>query len=130
MPTPPSRRLVACAVALLVMLALTGLLFLTRRSFAGWMTPIGLIAPLDLLAVAFAMAAGGFIARRGFGIPAVALVVLIGIGSAIAAFAYAPAEQTGAARWLMRNTALQLVLSAIVAWAAAMVGERVAAIRR
>ncbi|WP_133500225.1 hypothetical protein [Cognatilysobacter terrigena] len=56
--------------------------------------------------------------------------MLIGIGSAVAAYTGAPPEQTTAGRWLLRNAGLQLVLSALVAWGAAVVGERIAAARR
>ena len=127
---PLDRRVLACAVAMLVLLALTGAIFLTRRSLGGWMTPIGLVAPLDLLAVAVAMGVGGAVARQGFVRWAVLLVVLVGLTSAIAAYGYAPPTQSGVIAWLARNTALQLVLSALVAGGAALAGERLGARRR
>ncbi|AXK73024.1 hypothetical protein DWG18_12545 [Lysobacter sp. TY2-98] len=127
---PPPRRLIACAVALVVLVALTGALFLLHRSNGGWSTPLGSVEILDLLAVAIAMGVGGVIARQGFGIAAVGLVLLIGITSSMAAYGGAPAVHGGAVHWLLRNTALQLVLSAIVAWGAAVAGERIAARRR
>ncbi|TZF89959.1 hypothetical protein [Cognatilysobacter lacus] len=122
------RRLLAAAVALIVLLASTGLAFLSH-TLLGWMTPVGLFAPLDLLAVALSMFVGGWIARRGFRGWAVVLVVLAGITSAVAAYGYAPPAMQGTAHWLLRNTALQLALSAAVAWMAASAGERVAARR-
>lgn len=127
--TPP-RPLVACAIALVVLLLLTGVLYVTRRSLGGWVTPLGVVAPWDLLSIAVAMTVGGAIARRKFALPAVALVLLTGLLSAIAAYGFAPADKTGAVHWLLRNTALQLALSALVAWGAAVAGERLAARRR
>lgn len=124
------RRLLAGTVALLLLLALTALAYVSRHSLGGWMTPLGLVAPLDLFAVALSMAIGGAIARQGFRGWAVLLVVLASVSSAIAAYGYAPPAVSGAARWLLRNTALQTLLSALVAWAAAHAGERWAARRR
>ena len=122
--TPMQRRLLACAVALIVLLALTALLYVTRHGLGGWMTPLGLVAPLDLVAIALSMGVGGFVARHGFRGWAVALVVVLGIASAVTAYGYAPPGATGAGRWLLRNTLLQLALSAGIAWASAMLGER------
>lgn len=122
---PLQQRLVAAAVALIVMLVLTALVYVTQRTLGGWMTPLGLIAPLDLLAVAVSMAMGGAIARRDFRRWAVLLVVVAGVASAVTAYAYAPPTPTSAAHWLLRNTALQLVLSAGVAWLAAWAGESI-----
>lgn len=127
---PPPRRLVACAIALVVLVALTGALFLLHRSDGGWATPLGPVEILDLLAVAIAMGIGGAVARQGFAPAAVGLVLLIGITSSMAAYGGAPAVHGGALHWLLRNTALQLVLSALVAWGAAVGGERFAATRR
>lgn len=124
--TPPSRRLLASTVALLLLFAFTALLYVERHRLGGWMTRFGLVAPFDLIAVAVAMTAGGYIARGGFRALAVGFVLLVGIASAITAWGYAPPEQTGAARWLLRNTALQLALSCGVAWAAAHLGQRFA----
>lgn len=128
-PPPLQRRLVACAVALFTLLLLTALSYVARHTLDGWMTPLGLVAPLDLVAVAVAMGAGGFVAQRGFRGWAVALVVMVGIASAITAYGYVPPTQSGAGRWLLRNTMLQLVLSAGVAWFAAQGGQRLAARR-
>ena len=124
---PPSRRLVASAVALVMLLGLSGALFLARHSLPALPTPLGPIAPLELVATMLAMAAGGAIARDGFRWIAVALVLSIGLAGA--ASAYALAEQAPPLRWLVRNTGLQLALSALVAWAAAFAGERIAARR-
>jgi hypothetical protein len=93
------------------------------------MTPLGPVVPVDLLAVALSMATGGAIARTGFRSWAVVLVVIAGIAGAVAAYGYAPPAVPGTARWLLRNTALQLVLSAGVAWLAAHAGQRWAARR-
>jgi hypothetical protein len=123
------RRLLAAAVALLLLLALTTALFFLRPAAEGWRTPLGTIAPLDLLAVALSMAVGGAIARRDFRGWAVALVVIAGVASAVAAYGAAPAAMTHVGDWLLRNTVLQMLLSALVAWAAAYAGEQWAARR-
>ena len=129
-PTDPlQRRLIAAAVALLLLLVLTGVLLVLKPTAAGWSTPLGVIAPLDLLAVALSMGAGGAIARQGFRGWAVALVVIAGIAGTIAAYGYAPTAMTHVGDWLLRNTALQMLLSALVAWAAAHAGERFVARR-
>lgn len=120
------RRLLASTIALLLFLVFTGVLYAVRRSLGGFMTPLGLLAPLDLLAVAASMAAGGFVARAGFRALAVGFVLLVGVASAFVAWGYAPPTQTGAARWLLHNTLLQLALSAVVAWCAAHAGQRLA----
>jgi hypothetical protein len=133
MPTipvdPVQRRLLAGAVALLLLLALTAVTFVARHSLDGWMTPLGLLAPFDLVAVGLSMGVGGAIARRGFRGWAVARVLIAGVTSAIAAYGYAPSTVAGVGRWLLRNTALQVLLSAAVAWAAAHAGQRIAARR-
>ena len=126
--TPPSRRLVATTVALVLLLGLSGALFLVRHSLPALTTALGPIAPLELVATMVAMAAGGAIARGGFRWIAVALVLAIGLAST--ASAYALAEQSPPLAWVMRNTALQLALSGLAAWAAAFAGERFAARRR
>ncbi|WP_133479414.1 hypothetical protein [Cognatilysobacter segetis] len=124
-PTDPvQRRLLAGTVALLLLLVLTALTFVARHALDGWMTPLGLVAPLDLLAVAVSMGAGGVIARHGFRGWAVALVVIAGLAGAMAAYGTAPPAMAHAGRWMLRNTALQLLLSAAVAWAAAHAGQR------
>jgi hypothetical protein len=122
--------MLAATASLLLLLALTTALFVVRPMAAGWRTPLGTIAPLDLMAVALSMAVGGVIARQGFRGWAVALVVIAGVASAIAAYGNAPAAMTHVGDWLLRNTVLQMLLSALVAWAAAQAGERWAARRR
>lgn len=133
MPTlpidPVQRRLVGGLVALLLLALLTAAMFLYPGRAGGWMTPLGLIAPLDLLAVVPSMAAGGAIARQGFRGWAVVLVILAGISSMIAAYGFAPPSMAGSAHWLLRNTSFQLLLSAVLAWIAADVGQRFAARR-
>ena len=126
--TPPSRRLVATTVALVLLLGLSGALFLVRHSLPALTTALGPITPLELVVTMVAMAAGGTIARGGFRWIAVALVLAIGVAST--ASAYALAEQSPPWGWVMRNTGLQLTLSGLVAWAAAVAGERIAARRR
>jgi hypothetical protein len=126
---PVQRRMLAAAAALLLLLALTTALFVLRPMAEGWRTPLGTVAPLDLMAVALSMAVGGAIARQGFRGWAVALVVIAGVASAIAAYGNAPAAMTHVGGWLLRNTVLQMLLSALVAWAAAHAGERWAARR-
>ena len=117
------RRLLACIVATLVLLVIEGAMLLSPGPLGGRMTPLGFVAPLDLLAVAVAMAVGGVIARRGFRVPAVGLVVLVVISSAISDYGQAGQEAGDEGRWLTRNTGLQLVLAALVAWVAAAAGE-------
>jgi hypothetical protein len=126
---PLQRRVFAAAVALLLLLALTAATYVARLSLDGWMTPLGLLAPLDLLAVAISMAIGGAIAVHGFRGWAVALVLIAGIAGAVAGYSTAPPAVAQAGGWLLRNTALQLLLSAAVAWASAHAGERYAARR-
>ena len=126
---PVQRRLLAGAVALLLLLALTALTFVAQHSLDGWMTPLGLLAPLDLLAVALSMGVGGAISRRGFRGWAVALVLIAGLAGAVAAYGTAPPAMAHVGRWLLRNTALQMLLSAAVAWAAAHAGQQLAARR-
>jgi hypothetical protein len=121
---PLQRRLLAALAALLLLLALTGALFFLRPAAGGWTTPLGVVAPFDLLAIALSMGVGGTIARQGFRGWAVALVVIAGVAGAIAAYGYAPPTMTGTGHWLLRNMLLQLLLSAGVAWAAAHAGER------
>jgi hypothetical protein len=123
------RRLLGAAVAVLLLFALTTVLFLLRPAPVAWSTPLGVVEPLELLAVALSMGAGGAIARHGFRGWAVALVVIAGVASAAAAYGYAPTTMTRVGDWLLRNTALQLLLSALVAWGAAHAGERFAARR-
>lgn len=127
--TPNERRVLGGTVAVLALLALDALLLVTRGSLDGWMTPLGHVAPLDLLAVALAMLAGGAVARQGFRGWAVALVVLVGLTGAIAAYGQAPPSLQDVPRWLLRNTGLQLLLSAPLAWWAAHAGQRLAARR-
>ena len=127
--TPNERRVLGGTVAVLSLLAIDALLLVTRGSLDGWMTPLGHVAPFDLLAVAAAMALGGAVARQGFRGWAVVLVILVGLTGAIAAYGQAPPSLQDVPRWLLRNTGLQLLLSAVVAWAAAHAGERLAARR-
>lgn len=123
------RRLLAAAIALLLLLALTAATLLARPMQGQWRTPLGFVAPFELLAVVLSMGVGGVIARQGFRGWAVALVVIAGIASAVAAYGLAPPALPGTGRWLLRNTVLQMLLSAAAAWAAAAVGERLAARR-
>src|SRR6476661_2916928 len=126
---PASRRLVATTVAALLLLVLGGLALAIRHGAGWWMTPLGLISPLDLVATALAMGVGGFIAQRGFLPIAVGLVVVVGLASAIAGNLQAPSLDRDMAHWLLANALLQMVLSAVVAAAAAYAGERIAARR-
>ncbi|GAB6196933.1 hypothetical protein [Lysobacter xanthus] len=123
----PTRRLAACTLAALVLLALGGLGLLMRGNAVGWMSPLGLVSPWDLVATAIAMVAGGVVARRDFVVPAVLIVLVVGIAGAVGAYVAAPPRVSGVGRWLLHNTLLQLALSMLVAGVAARAGERLAA---
>ncbi|GAB2505392.1 hypothetical protein [Lysobacter humi (ex Lee et al. 2017)] len=119
------RLLVACVVALAVMSLCMGL-GLLGGAFRGWMTPLGLIAPGDLLGAAFGGIAGGWIARRGFRMLAIGLVLAAGLAGVLGAWVSSDLSAQASTLWLMRNALAPLVLASIVAWLAAAAGERLA----
>lgn len=123
----PVRTLVACSVALAMLL-----LFMAAAAWADWptggrSTRLGLIPTWELAAVAIAVATGGAIARTGFRPPAVALVALAWIASLAAAWMFSIQRGAVDASWLLKNNLASLVLTAATAWLAAGAGERLAA---
>lgn len=120
------RLLAACVVALVVLLITSGVLWATSPGFAAVPTRWGVIPTIDLLGIAVAMAAGGWIAGRGFALAAVALVAVVWAVSLVSAYLLAPPQAQGAAEWLLRNNAAALPLSALVGWLAARAGEKLA----
>ena len=118
------RLLAASVIALAILLAVTTLLWLTSPGFAAMPTRWGVIPTVDLLGIAIAMAVGGWIAGRGFGWVAVALIAVVWLVTLASAYLLAPPQVHGAANWLLRNNASALPLSALVSWLAARVGEK------
>lgn len=123
----PLRTLLACTVALMLLLALMGVATWADWPMGGRSTRFGLIPTWELAGIAVAMTAGGAIARTGFRLPAVLLVVLTSIASVAAAWLFSPEHGAEAGAWLLRNTLASLVLNAAIAWLAAGAGERLAA---
>ena len=123
----PLRTLLACTVALLLLLALMAVATWADWPMGGRSTRFGLIPTWELAGVAVAMAAGGAIARTGFRLPAVLLVVLTSIASVAMAWLFSPERGAEAGTWLLRNTLASLVLNAAMAWLAAGAGERLGA---
>ena len=120
------RLLAASVIALAILLAVTTLLWVTSPGFAAMPTRWGVIPTVDLLGIAIAMAVGGWIAGRGFGWVAVALVAVVWLVTLASAYLQAPSHAQGTASWLLRNNAAALPLSAVVGWLAARVGEKLA----
>lgn len=119
------RLLTACVVALAIM-SLCIALALFAPALRGWMTPLGLIAPGDLLGAALGGFAGGWIARRGFRMIAIGLVLVAGLAGVLAAWIGSDLSASTSTTWLMRNALAPLVLASVVAWLAAAAGERLA----
>ena len=120
------RLLAASVAALAILLLVSALLWATSPGLAAVPTRWGVIPSVDLLGIAIAMAAGGWIAGRGFGWVAVALVSVVWLVTLGSAYLLAPPHAQGAAHWLLRNNAAALPLSALVGWLAALAGEKLA----
>lgn len=123
----PLRTLLACTVALGLLLALMALATWADWPMGGRATRLGLIPTWELAAIGLSMATGGAIARTGFRAPAVALVLLVGVASLAAAWMLSPQRGADAGAWLLRNGLASLGLTAAMAWVAAGAGERLAA---
>ena len=121
----PQRLLTACVAALAVMIACMAAA-LVGDALRGWMTPLGLIAPGDLLGAALGGFAGGWIARRGFRMLAIGLVLAAGLAGVAVAWVSSDLSAASATVWLMRNALAPLVLASVIAWLAAWAGERLA----
>ena len=121
------RLLAASILALAILLAVTALLWVTSPGFSAVPTRWGVIPTVDLLGIAVAMGIGGWVARRGFGGVAVALVVALWVSTLASAFVLAPPHAPGVAEWLLRNNVAELGLSMLVAWLSARAGATIAA---
>lgn len=125
---PPDTRLLTGAVA-----ALLGLTLLTAVQIVvpdlSWKTPAGLIAPLDLAGVFAAMLLGGFIARqRRFRwlAPALQLVAVVCTLATYVLFDTGAHDAARDPRNVVRLNALPALLTLLLAFAGAIVGERLA----
>lgn len=119
------RLLTACVVALAVMVVCM-VAALWAEPLRGGLTPLGLIAPGDILGAALGGLAGGWVARRGFRVIAVGLVLAAGLAGVLTAWVASDLSASASTIWLMRNALAPLVLASAVAWLAAAMGERLA----
>lgn len=125
------RQLLACIAALALMLGFDLAIRLSGRALdlpvdTGW----GTLPLAGLLVTALAMAAGGWIARRGFRLLAVLLATVVWLGVAIVLALGALAGDGPAAFGLpevLHEFGLAMALSLVAAWLGASLGERLAA---
>lgn len=121
--SPATVRRLAAAVLTLTLLLVGGLLTAgPPDETPGWATPLGRFPIIDLLLTLVATMLGGFVARDGFRLPAVALIAIAGIAGAGMAWAMSP-PQARDAGWLLHSEAVGFVLRLAAAWAGASFGE-------
>lgn len=128
------RILVACIAALATMLGFDLLAQATGGTFElPLRTPLGVIEVGHLAATFAAMTLGGWIARRRFRWIAVALGAIVWVATLAAVMAIAPPGGAGATMSLpaiVQFNALAIVLSLLLSWLGAVLGERLAARKR
>lgn len=123
------RLLLACLAALAVMLGFDLATLLSGRALdlpvrTGW----GTVPVIGLLVTALAMAAGGWVARRGFRIVALLLAALVWlcVVTVVELGALSSRESLIGLTDILRHSALAMVLSLVAAWSGAALGERIA----